>query len=294
MGRAAHAASAQARALFARADAALDYPLSRILFEGPADLLRQTRWQQPAILACSLALLAAHEEGAGPYDVALLTGHSLGLYSALVAAGALELDAAIRLVAQRGDLMQRAADEGPGGMAAVLGLDDAAVEEACATASRGDDVVVAANYNSPGQVVISGAAGALERATAALKERGARKVVPLPVAGPFHSPLMAPAAAALAPALQAARIEEPRHPVVANSTTQPLCTAEEIRHELLGQILAPVRWTAAIRYIAAQGVSLFVDCGPGATLAGLMKRIIADSSQPSAVSTVEVVRLDES
>ena len=211
-----------------------------------------------------------------------MTGHSLGLYSALVAAGALALDEAVRLVALRGDLMQHAADAAPGGMAAVLGLDDAAVEEVCADGLAGRRRGRRRQLQQPGQVVISGALGALDRAIDALKAHGARKVVHLPVAGPFHSPLMSPAAAALAPAIEAAAIAAPRYPVIANSVTRPLQGVDEIREELLGQILAPVRWTAAMRYMAAHGVGRFVDCGPGATLAGLMKRIVPACSDHSA------------
>jgi len=290
MGRAAYDRSAAARAVFARADRALGLPLSRLCFEGPEDDLRQTRHQQPAILACSLALLAARQEQAGPFAATVATGHSLGLYSALVAAGSLTLEEALRLVARRGELMQRAADRVPGGMAAVLGADDATVEAVCAEASRdggeGMDVVVAANYNAPEQVVISGARAPLERAMVLLRERGARKVVPLAVAGAFHSPLMRPAAEELRPALDAAPIADPAYPVIANSAPALLRTAEAIRAELAMQVLAPVRWTAAVRAIAAapDAPEAFVDCGPGATLAALLKRIA-----PGAT----VVKLDE-
>jgi [acyl-carrier-protein] S-malonyltransferase len=293
MGRVAYERSRAARAVFAQAEDTLRYPLSRLCFEGPPHELQQTRRQQPAILSCSLALLAAHDERVGPFQLGCVTGHSLGFYSALVAAGSLPLDVAVRLVALRAELMQRAAEERPGGMAAVLGLDDAAVEAACAAATQGDDVVVAANYNSPGQVVISGACGALARAIDEARKRGARKVVPLPVGGAFHSPLMRSAADAMASALDAAAIGVPACPVIANATAQPLRTVAEIREELRGQILAPVRWTAAMRSMAATGAAPFVDCGPGATLAGLLKRILAVSDQPSAVSSLEVIQLDE-
>ncbi len=286
MGAVVYAASPAARRVFDEADETLGYALSRLCFEGPAEELRQTHRQQPAILACSLALLAAHDEREGPFQAAVVTGHSLGLYTALVAAGALPLGEALRLVALRGELMQRAAEARQGGMAAVLGLDDAVVEDACAAASQGVDLVVAANFNAPGQVVISGAAAALERAIACLKERGARKVVPLPVAGAFHSPLMAAAAEALAPSLHATRIADPRCPVVSNGAARLLHTGAEIRAELLGQILAPVRWVAAVRAVAAHGVGTIVDCGPSTTLAGLLKRILAGGDQPPHALTV--------
>jgi len=287
MGRAAYDRSTAAREVFARADRALDLPLSRLCFEGPEDALRQTRYQQPAILACSLALLAARQEWGGPFAATFATGHSLGLYSALVAAGSLTLEEALRLVARRGELMQQAADQVPGGMAAVLGLDDATVEAVCAeVSSDAMDVVVAANYNAPGQVVISGAREPLERAVALLRQRGARKALPLAVAGAFHSPLMRTAAEELRAALDAAPIDDPAYPVIANSTPTFLRTAGEIRAELAVQVLAPVRWTAAVRAIAAapDAPATFVDCGPGATLAALLKRIV-----PGA----PVVKLDE-
>ena len=283
MGRAAFACSAMARDVFTRADRALDYPLSRLCFEGPAEDLLQTRWQQPAILACSIALLYAHVEREGAFAASCMTGHSLGLYSALVVAEVMSLDAAIGLVARRGELMQQAADECPGGMAAILGLDDAVVEEICVAVSEPGDIVVVANYNAPGQVVISGALEALTRAMSTLKECGARKIVPLAVAGAFHSPLMHAAAEALAPALRAATLAPPTAPVIANASARALCDAAAIREELLGQITAPVCWTAAMRYIIANGTATLVDCGPSATLAGLLTRIAPD---------VAVIRLD--
>lgn len=283
MGRAAYEASAAARSIFARAGDALGYSLTTLCFEGPVEELRRTDRQQPAIVACSLALLAAHHERAAAEVPVCATGHSLGLYSALVAAGALELEDALRLVALRGELMQRAAEERPGGMAAVLGLEDSVIEEVCAAASRGDDVVVAANYNAPGQVVVSGARDALERAIAALKAHGARKVVPLPVSGAFHSPLMHGAAEALAPALRHVTIRDAAYPVIANASARALHGAAEMRDELLGQVLAPVRWTAAMRHIAEAGTQRFVDCGPSATLASLLKRIVPQAA---------IIRLD--
>jgi len=287
MGRAAHDGSAAAHAVFARAGAALDYPLDKLCFEGPEEELRKTSNQQPAILTCSLAILAAHEERHGPLDAACATGHSLGLYTALVAAHALELDEALRLVARRGALMQASAEEQPGGMAAVLGLDAGVVEEVCDAASHDgidtDGIVVAANYNAPGQVVISGATAAVDRAAALLRERGARKVVPLAVAGAFHSPLMGSAAAAMADILRDARIADAAYPIYTNTTGESIQGADEIRVELEQQILAPVRWTDALDNIAATGVETFVDCGPGGTLAALVKRTV-----PGA----EIVRLD--
>lgn len=288
MGRAAYEGSAAARAVLSHADDALGYALSALCFEGPEEELRKTSHQQPAILACSLAILAAYEERQGPIAAACASGHSLGLYSALVSAQVLALDDAVRLVARRGELMQRAAEERDSGMAAVLGLDDIVVEEACAAASRGDsgeagDVVVAANYNAPGQVVISGAREALDRASALCKERGARKVVPLAVAGAFHSPLMRSAAQAMAEPLRAVALRDAAYPVYANTTGQALRGADELRAELMRQILAPVRWTGALEAMSVAGVTRFVDCGPSATLAALVKRTV-----PGA----EIMKLD--
>jgi len=277
MGQSAWTRSAAARAIFAQADDVLGYALSTLCFEGPDDVLRQTDKQQPAILACSLAILAAHDEVHGPFEVVAATGHSLGLYSALVAAGVLDLDVALPLVATRGALMQKGAEARCGGMVAVLGLDDAIVEAVCAEASAAassHDPVVAANYNAPGQVVISGGDAALEKAIPLLKERGARKVVALAVAGAFHSPLMEGAAQELAPLLQEAPLREPSYPVYANSRPEAMIGAAEMRAELLRQVLAPVRWSHAVSVLAATGaVSAYVDCGPTATLTALQKRI---------------------
>jgi len=278
MGRGAYDQSGAARAVFARADEALGSPLTGLCFEGPEEELRKTSNQQPAILVCSLAILAVHEERHGPFNVAASTGHSLGLYTALVTARTLSLDDAVRLVARRGAVMQQAAEESPGGMAAVLRLDADVVEEACVAASYDgidtDDIVVAANYNAPGQVVISGAVAALARAVALLKERGARKVVPLAVAGAFHSPLMRTAADAMAAPLRSAAIGDAAYPIYTNTTGRAIQGADEIRLELEQQILAPVRWTDALENMAASGVTRFVDCGPGATLAALVKRTV--------------------
>lgn len=273
MGRAAYQTSAAARAVFAHAGEVLGYSVSRLCFEGPDDVLRQTNRQQPAILACSLAMLAAARESEAPPGSVMASGHSLGFYAALVAAGALAQEDALRLVALRAEAMQRASEERDGGMAAVLGLPDAEVEDACAAASRPGEPVVAANFNAPGQVVISGATEALARVSALLGERGARKIVPLPVAGAFHSPLMRTAAAAMLPALDTVPIGAPEYPVVANAAPRALGDADSIRNELRGQILAPVRWTGVVRFMAAHGVISFVDCGPGTTLAALIKRI---------------------
>ncbi|GAC1429327.1 MAG: ACP S-malonyltransferase [Chloroflexota bacterium] len=282
MGRRAHERSQRARDLFARADAVLGRPLSRLCFEGPAQDLLATQWQQPAILTCSLAILAAFEEQfpADPLVSAPLAvaGHSLGEYSALVYAGALGFDEGVRLAHVRGSLMQAAAGRRPGGMAAVIGLSAEELTAVCAQASRAagpDDIVVVANHNSPAQVVLSGTLQALEGATALARERGARRVVPLAVGGAFHSPLMEPAARELAAILAGTSIHAPRVAVLANTTGRPLATVEEVRKELALQVTAPVLWEETVRYAVEMGVTHLVEAGPGETLCGLARRTVA-------------------
>jgi [acyl-carrier-protein] S-malonyltransferase len=279
MGRDLYDASPAARSVFERADDTLGLGITRLCFEGPEEALTATENAQPALLTVSVALLAALAEGG---DVArfvaerarFVAGHSLGEYSALVAAGALDFETALRLVRRRGELMSEAHE---GAMAAIIGLDEEPVEIACREASRGGGTVVVANYNSPGQLVISGAADAVERASALLKQAGARRVVPLRVSAAFHSPLMEEAATGLQPALAEASIADARVPVVANVTAEPLTLAAELRRELEAQVAAPVRWSASVRHMVASGVETFVEVGPGAVLAGLVRRIAPEA-----------------
>jgi [acyl-carrier-protein] S-malonyltransferase len=280
MGRRAHDASARARRLFARADDVLGHALSRMCFDGPAEDLLATRWQQPAILTCSLATVAAWDElapaEAGALEVVCVAGHSLGEYSALVYADALSFEEAVRLAYLRGSLMQEAAERRPGGMAAVLGGGAAHLDEVCteAMADLGDgEVVVVANHNCAGQVVLSGTRGALQRAGELALRRGARRIMPLPVAGAFHSPLMAEAARELAAALAGSAIGTARLPVLANSTAQPIRDAAEVRAELQRQVTAPVLWTETVLRAVEMGVTRCLDAGPGETLANLARRI---------------------
>jgi [acyl-carrier-protein] S-malonyltransferase len=318
-------ASPAARAVYALADEALEalgFALSTLCFEGPEERLRETINTQPALVVTSLALLAALQERArtligeepgpeassgpdatiaaldAPLTPAYVAGHSVGEYAALVACGALDVAATLRLVRERGRLMQ---DEGvrcPSGMAAVLGMDRAALEVVCAearaqaaqaTQTRGDPEtaarghpgvgsVVIANDNAPGQLVLSGERQALEVAMALAKERGARRVVPLAVSGAFHSPVMAPATAGLAAAVAQAPLRDARVPLIANITATPLARADELRAELAQQIESPVQWTRTVEYLVAQGITRFVEIGPGQVLGGLIKRI-AKSAQ---------------
>ncbi|HEY8284077.1 MAG TPA: ACP S-malonyltransferase, partial [Chloroflexota bacterium] len=279
MGRLAVARFPAAAEVFARVDAALGEPISRICFEGPAERLRETRWQQPAVFACSLALYQAWRQETGAADqVVSATGHSLGEYTALVVAGVLSLEDAARLVALRGRLMQEAADRVPSGMVAILGLDRARVEAICAEASRPDtgpgEVVVLANDNSPEQQVIAGGLAALERAAVLARAQGARRAMPLKVAGAFHSPLMASAVGELAIALERVPLSPSRFPVIANSTAAPLGSEAETREELIRQVTSPVRWVESIRRLGEWAPDLWVDSGPGNVVAGLAARIM--------------------
>ncbi|MGH2346992.1 MAG: ACP S-malonyltransferase [Chloroflexota bacterium] len=279
MGRLAVARFPAAAEIFARVDAAIGESISRLCFEGPAERLRETRVQQPAVFACSLAIYQAWRETDGREDELLgAAGHSLGEYTALTAAGALSVEDAARLVALRGRVMQEAADRLPGGMTVLLGIDRARVEAICAQVSRPDqgegEIVVLANDNSTEQQVISGGLAALERAAVAARAQGAKRAVPLKVAGAFHSPLMAPAVDGLAAAVAGVPIAPCRFPVIANSTATPLRTAEEIRAELVRQVMAPVRWVESVRALAESRPDLWVDSGPGGVMAGLAARIV--------------------
>ena len=263
------AAEPVAAARFEEASDALGFDLAGIVREGPSGRLNKTEITQPALLLASLALFDAWlaRGGLAPSVVA---GHSLGEYSALTAAGALDFAAAVRLVHERGKLMQQAVPAGEGAMAAILGLDDEAVAVCCADA---DGVVSPANYNSPGQVVIAGAADAVQRAADACKARGARRAVLLDVSVPSHCVLMAPAGDALAALLDAVELRDPAIPVVQNFTAAAATDAAVIRANLLRQLVSPVRWSASVQAMAASGARVFVECGPGNVLAGLARRI---------------------
>lgn len=261
-----------ARAVFDAADAALGLSLSTLCFDGPDDELTRTENAQPALLAHGAAAWAAVRDRVQP-RVRAAAGHSLGEFTAHHAAGALSLSDAVRLVRRRGELMARSGEERPGAMAAILGLDEHAVEDACREASA-EGVVVPANYNAPDQLVISGETAAVERAMAVARERGARRAIRLKVSGAFHSPLMSVAADGLQAALAGVAFGAPLFPVYANVTAEPVSDAATASALLLRQLAAPVRWTATIRALtAACPDALFVELGPGTVLSNLVKRI---------------------
>jgi len=278
MGRALADAFPICREAFAEADAALGEPLSRVIFDGPEERLTLTENTQPAILAVSVAatrLLASRG-----YAPSLVAGHSLGEYSANVAAGTFAFADAVRLVRRRGRYMQEAVPAGQGAMAAILGLDADAVAQACADAADGD-VVSPANLNSAGQVVIAGSAAAVARAGERARALGARRVVPLPVSAPFHCALMKPAEERLAPELRALHTETPRVPVVANVDAELKRDAPAAVEALVAQISSPVRWEAVVRRLASEGVTTYVEVGPGTVLSGLVRKIHRDATVAS-------------
>ena len=256
-------------ARYKEASDALGIDLARIIHEGPADELNKTEITQPALLAVSVALLDYWRSRGGAAPV-MVAGHSLGEYSALTAAGVLEFASAVRLVHERGKLMQQAVPAGEGAMAAILGLEDDQVA-ACCEAVQG--VVTPANYNSPGQIVIAGSASAVADAVAACKEAGARRAVPLDVSVPSHCALMAPAGDQLGALLDEVQLMDPQIPVVQNFTADVAPDAAAIHANLLRQLVSPVRWSASVTTMAAAGIDAFLECGPGNVLAGLMRRI---------------------
>ena len=271
MGRELAAAHAVARHTFEEADAVLGFALSRLCFEGPEDELTLTKFTQPAILTHSIAVLRTLAERGLAFDV--VAGHSLGEWSALVAAGALAFADAVRLTHLRGTYMQEAVPAGVGAMAAVMGLEGAALAEACAAASAPGEAVAPANFNGAGQIVLSGHAAAVERALGEAKARGAKRAVKLAVSAPFHCALMQPAADRLAEALAGVAIAAPRVPVVANVTAAPTREPDELRRLLVEQVTAPVRWEECVQTIARLEVTRALELGAGSVLRGLVKRI---------------------
>lgn len=268
MGQALSEKSTAARDVFEKADAVLQRSLSDICFHGPEELLRQTINTQPAILTVSLACLAAaKEQGDLPDTPSFVAGHSLGEYTAAIAAGALSFEDGLRLVQERGRLMQAAGEENPGAMIAVLGLDEAAARELCA--ASGAQVC---NVNAPGQVVVGGDNDAVARATEMARSYGARRVVPLSVSGAFHTDLMRAAAAGMAAALAGTAFRDPQVPIVANGTGMPVCDAAALREELSYQLTHAVLWQQSVEHMLAAGVGVFVEFGPGQVLSGLVKR----------------------
>jgi [acyl-carrier-protein] S-malonyltransferase len=292
MGRDVAEAYPQARGLYERADQVLGFSLSSLCFDGPEETLDDTVNTQPALFITSLAVLAAAEARGGLSAPLMTAGHSLGELTALVAAGAMGLDDGLRLVRERGRLMKQAGAASPGGMAAVLKMDDAEVEAACHQAS--DEIgraVQIANYNSPGQIVISGDRQALDRAIELLKARGGRRIVPLAVSIAAHSLLMASVASEYRAAIDATPLCVPRVPVVGNISARPLASVQEIRDELAGQLTWPVRWTASVQWMVEQGVTRFVEVGPKDVLTRLVQRIEPSAEAISVGSVASVQAL---
>ena len=282
-----HAAAAD---VYRQADAVAGWAVSQVAWDGPAERLNDTRQTQPCLVATSLACLAAVRATAAEagieLDPAFVAGHSVGEYAALAAAGAISVADAIRLVARRGQLM---ADAGvDGGMAAVIGLDREAVSSALGAVASPVDVVVA-NDNAPGQVVISGTRDALLSAEEAMKAAGARRVIPLPVSGPFHSPWMAEVSDRLAAAFEEVAWSDANIPVVSNVTGEPVTDADRIRALLAEQVRSPVEWVRSVRRMVDDGVDTFVECGPGAALTGMVKRIAPEAR---TLNVADVATLD--
>lgn len=275
MGKAWADASEVARATFQEADDALGFPLSRLCWEGPEEELNLTANTQPALVAASIAVLRAISELAPELAPVALAGHSLGEYSALVAAGSLGFADALRLVRRRGELMQEAVPVGKGAMAAIIGMDAETIAAIAAEATTADEICAVANLNGPAQTVIAGDKGAIDRAVALAKERGARKATLLAVSAPFHSPLMRPAREGMTPLLEATDFRDPRLPVVTNVDAAPVTTGAAARDALIRQIDSPVRWVESILWMEdSLGVEAFVEVGPGNILSGMNRRIV--------------------
>lgn len=288
MGRELAERSVAAASVFAEADATLGWSVSGTCWEGPAERLSETRQTQPCLLTTSVAALRALEERVA-LEPAVAAGHSVGEYAALVAAGVLEFGAALRLVARRAELMTAAAADADGGMLAVIGLDREAVERVVDAVGRPTELVVA-NDNAPGQVVVSGRVEALAIAEDAMRAAGARRLVPLPVSGAFHSPLMAGVADQLADAFESERWADARIPVVSNVTAEPLTDAGRLRALLAEQVRSPVEWVRSVRRMRDDGVDTMVELGSGGALVGMVRRIAPDVRAAAVhdIATLEV------
>lgn len=276
MGKDLYEKSPQARQLFEQADQILGFDISKIMFEGAEEELRQTKVTQPAIFIHSVILASLLPD----FHPDMVAGHSLGEFSALVAARALPFEDGLRLVSQRASAMQKACEIQPSIMAAVLGLEDEKVEEVCKSVH---DIVVPANYNCPGQLVISGTVKGVEEACDKMKQAGAKRALILSVGGAFHSPLMEPAKLELEKAITATRFETPVCPVYQNVDAKPATDPERIKNNLILQLTAPVCWTQTIRNMAEDGAGRFIECGPGKVLQGLVKKAYAAATAESAL-----------
>ncbi len=276
------------RQTFQEADDSLGYPLTELIFNGPVADLQETIHSQPAIMAVSIAALRAWREiqGSAPEQAMAVAGHSLGEYTSLVAAEVLDFADALKLVQRRGQLMQQASIHRPGGMAAILGLDELAFDQICAETG-----VELANINTDNQIVISGDKIAVARAMDLASARGARKTVPLPVSGAFHSSLMLEAEAGLTEAMAALNFKDPKMPIVANCDSRPLNTGDEVRQELVNGLCRCVQWKNSVRYLVDSGVSRFVEFGSGGVLAGLVKRIDREVQVATVADSASMRRL---
>ncbi|EPH09466.1 malonyl CoA-acyl carrier protein transacylase [Myroides odoratimimus CCUG 12700] len=275
MGKDLYENSPIAKEMFEKANEILGFRITDIMFEGTAEELKETKVTQPAVFLHSVVLAKTLEN----FTPEMVAGHSLGEFSALVANGTLAFEDALKLVSQRAMAMQKACEITPSTMAAVLGLEDSIVEQICAGI---DGVVVAANYNCPGQLVISGETTAVEKACEALKEAGAKRALLLPVGGAFHSPMMEPAREELAAAIEATTFNTPICPVYQNVTASAVSNPEEIKKNLILQLTAPVKWTQSVEQMIADGASLFTEVGPGKVLVGLIKKINKEAETHSA------------
>ena len=271
MGKELFESNASAREMFLRANDILGFDITKVMFSGSAEDLKATAVTQPAVFLHSVITATCMED----FKPEMTAGHSLGEFSALVAAGAMDFESALRLVAIRADAMQKACEAAPGTMAAILGLDFKSIEEICA---KTDGVVVPANYNSPGQLVISGEMEAVQKACASLKEAGAKRALVLPVGGAFHSPLMAPAAERLAEAIENTEIRKPVCPIYQNVDALPNTDPAQIKANLLKQLTSPVRWAQSVQNMIADGATRFTEVGPGTVLAGLIKKIAPEGA----------------
>jgi [acyl-carrier-protein] S-malonyltransferase len=309
MGADAFAASDAARRVFATFDQTLGFSLSDLCFQGPEETLRSTINAQPAIVAVSLAYLAAFQETLSPQGTSWPTsltpsytaGHSVGECSSLAATNALDLVDVAYLVSERGRVMHEEEDACPGGMAAIIGMDTSELQQICQEVTQqclatqktsslhaGTGQVVLANYNSPGQIVISGEEQALTRACALAKERGAKRVITLTVSGAFHSPVMQPAVAKLSAAMKTIQLRNAEYPIISNITALPITEASELRTELAQQVAESVQWIGIIEYLAKQGVEVFFEIGPGQALAGMVKRIIKGATTINIGSMADI------
>lgn len=267
MGKDLYESNEDARKLFEKANEILGFRISDIMFEGSDEELKQTKVTQPAIFLHSVILAKTSPD----FSPDMVAGHSLGEFSALVANGTLAFEDGLKLVYQRALAMQEACEINPSGMAAILGLEDEKVEEICASIK--EEIVVPANYNCPGQLVISGTNKGIEIACEKMKEAGAKRALPLPVGGAFHSPLMEPAGVKLRKAIESTTFHHPTCPIYQNVSTTGVSDIEEIKKNLIAQLTAPVKWTQSVQNMVADGATHFVECGPGKVLQGLVKKI---------------------